>query len=171
MVYVLTLMAAEELNGVHEARVERGGPAHPRRPGAPLRSACRQGGPGGRALERASLRLEVASAPGRVAAVRRRAEPQAEARGLRARARVCEEPYLAALFSVRRRRAWFWRRRLRQRRCVTSSARRGGWRTYPEGEIRQVPLQHWRRIKQWKNVTGLHLPQRSNGMEDGPKNS
>lgn len=147
-------MAAEEFNGVHEARVERGGPAHPRRPGAPLRRrpAALQGRrAGGRALERASLRLEVASlASGRVAsaAARRwRAEPQAEARGLRHGARVCEEPYLAASFSVRRR-AWLCRRRLRHRLRVTiSSRRRGGWRAYPEGEIRQVPLQHWK-IKQ-----------------------
>jgi hypothetical protein len=45
---MLTLMAAEELDGVHEARVERGGPAHPRRPGASLRSGG-QGSSGSRA--------------------------------------------------------------------------------------------------------------------------
>lgn len=136
MAYMLTLMAAEELDGVHEARVERGGPAHPRRPGAPLRSGG-QGSPGGRALERASLRLEVASPSGRVVAEHRRGETQAEARGLRAGARVCKEPYLAASFSVRRRRAnWFCRRRLRHRRCVRCSGRRGVGRAYLEGEIR-----------------------------------
>jgi hypothetical protein len=34
---VLTFMAAEELDSVDEPRVERGGPPHPGRPGAPLR--------------------------------------------------------------------------------------------------------------------------------------
>jgi hypothetical protein len=110
---MLTLMAAEELDGVHEARVERGGPAHPRRPGASLRSGG-QGSSGSRALERASLRLEVVA-------------PQAEARGLRDGARVCKEPYLAASFSVRRRANWF---------CRRNDGRRGGWRAYLEGEIR-----------------------------------
>jgi hypothetical protein len=137
MAYLLTLMAAEELDGVHEARVERGGPAHPRRPGASLRWTVRRGSHG-RALERASLRLEVATPSGRVVVVatRRRGEPQAEARRFRAGAgaRVCKEPYLAASFSIRRRRAWFCRRRRirHDRRCV----RCGGWRAYLEGEIR-----------------------------------
>lgn len=127
MIYMLTLMAAEKLDGVHEARVERGGPAHPRRPGASLRSGG-QGSPGARALERASLRLEVVALPsGRVVATRRRGEPQAEARGLRDGARVCKEPYLAASFSVRRRANWF---------CRRNDGRRGGWRAYLEGEIR-----------------------------------
>jgi hypothetical protein len=127
MIYMLTLMAAEELDGVHEARVERGGPAHPRRPGASLRSGG-QGSSGSRALERASLRLEVVALPsGRVVATRRRGEPQAEARGLRDGARVCKEPYLAASFSVRRRANWF---------CRRNDGRRGGWRAYLEGEIR-----------------------------------
>ena len=34
-----TLMAAKELDGVHEVRVQRGGPPHPRSPGAPPPSA------------------------------------------------------------------------------------------------------------------------------------
>jgi hypothetical protein len=81
-----------------------------------------------RALERASLRLEVVALPsGRVVATRRRGEPQAEARGLRDGARVCKEPYLAASFSVRRRANWF---------CRRNDGRRGGWRAYLEGEIR-----------------------------------
>lgn len=163
MIYMLTFMAAEELDGVHEARVERGGPAHPRRPGASLRSGGKRRP--GRALERVSLRLEVASPSGRVLATRRRAEPQAEARGLSAWARVCKEPYLAASFSIRRRAAWFYRRRLRHGWCVRSSGRRGGWEAYLEGEIRQVPLQHWK-IKSKCKVTALCsycvLP-RSNG--------
>jgi len=133
-------MSAEELDGVHEARVERGGPAHPRRPGASLRSGGRQGSPGGRALERASLRLEVVASPsGRVVAKRRRGEPKAKPRGLRAGARVCKEPYLAASFSVRRRAYWLCRRRLRRRRhrCVgCNDGRRGRWRAYLEAEIR-----------------------------------
>lgn len=153
-------MAAEELNGVHEARVERGGPPHPRRPGAPLRSTTTTGRPGGRALERTSLlRLEVvASAPAgvHVAATRRRAEPQAETRGLRAAgARVCEEPYLSAAFGVRRR-AWLcrrWRHRQRRRR-VARNGRRSGWRAYTEGQVGQVPLQHWK-IKQWMESHSL----------------
>lgn len=136
----LTLVAAEELDGVHEPRVERGGPPHPRRPDAPLRAAGQRCPAGGRALERASLRrLRAAS----VGAHRRRPEPQAQARGIGAGARVCKEPYFAASFRVSPR-GWF--RRLQWlRRCrgwAGGSRRRAGRRAYPEGETRQVPLQH-----------------------------
>lgn len=159
-----SLMAAEELDGVHEARVERAGPAHPRRPGASLRSAGQERPV--RALERASLRREVAaSPPGRVVVVatRRRAEPQAEARGrLCAGARVCKEPYLAASFSMRRR-AWFCRHRLRHGRCV----RGGGWRAYLEGEIRLVPSQHWKIKRNGKSQLARCSYYLNDQMEDG----
>ena len=37
-------MAAKELDGVHEVRVQRGGPPHPRSPGAPPPSAAAAAG-------------------------------------------------------------------------------------------------------------------------------
>lgn len=129
VVLALTFVAAEELDGVDEPRVQRGGPPHPRRPGAPLQP--RHGGPGRRALERAPLGLQVAAASAVVVVTARwRSELQAQARGLRAGARVCEEPYLAASFIVGRR-ACFCRDWLRHRRCVRGRGRRA----YLEREI------------------------------------
>jgi hypothetical protein len=130
---VLTFMAAEELDGVDEPRVERRGPPHPRRPGAPLQPRHRR--PGRGTLERVPLLgRQVASASGVVVTTRRRSELQAQARGVRAEARVCKEPYLTASFFIVVRRQWF-----RHRRRVRGHRRQA----YLEGEIRQVPPKHY----------------------------
>jgi hypothetical protein len=132
-------MAAEELNGVDEPRVERRGPPHPGRSGAPLQP--RHGRPGRRALERvALLGRQVASASGVVINTHRRSELQAQTRGFLSGARVCKESYLTASFIVVRRRAWLRRQWFRHRRRVRGHRRQA----YLEGEIRQVPPKHWK---------------------------
>lgn len=135
---------------MHEAGVERGGPSHPRRADAPLRARRQLGRPGRRALERrAPLRLQVVVAMAAAAGVRvrrrRRPEPQAQTGGLAAGARVSKERcYFASSFCVCNHSGRQSRPR-RRRRCsggYRRRRRRDGRRAYPEGEIRQVPLQH-----------------------------